>query len=170
MLCAYSRTRRVTHASIDLSDSVDAYATRNEDISASLLRNAHELGDRSHLLAHMVVVDTPMQLDTFRGDYEELAGLIQREWDGYFGERTHFRYDPRWLADFFGAGGGHELLLEYRNGEGALAAFIGVLLLVLGPAPTPGGPLNPHQLAYLFIGFGVLLVVVGTIARLLFLD
>jgi hypothetical protein len=53
---------------------------------------------------------------------------------------------------------------------GALAAFIGVLLLVLGPAPTPGGPLNPHQLAYLFIGFGVLLVVVGTIARLLFLD
>jgi hypothetical protein len=68
-----------------------------------------------------------MQLDTFRGDYEELAGLIQREWDGYFGERTHFRYDPRWLADFFGAGGGHELLLEYRNGEGALAAFIGAV-------------------------------------------
>jgi hypothetical protein len=38
------------------------------------------------------------------------------------------------------------------------------------PPPTPGVPLNPHQLAYLFIGFGVLLVVVGTIARLLFLD
>lgn len=47
---------------------------------------------------------------------------------------------------------------------GAIAAFLGILLLVLGPSPTPGVPLNPHQLAYLFLGFGVLLIV-GVIAR-----
>jgi hypothetical protein len=47
---------------------------------------------------------------------------------------------------------------------GALAAFIGALLLVLGPTATPGIPLNPHRLAYLFLGFGILLVVIGTLA------
>jgi hypothetical protein len=51
---------------------------------------------------------------------------------------------------------------------GALAAFIGLLLLVFGPTATPGVPLDPHRLAYLFIGFGVLLIVIGTIARWLF--
>jgi hypothetical protein len=51
---------------------------------------------------------------------------------------------------------------------GALAAFIGLLLLVFGPTATPGVPLDPHRLAYLFIGFGVLLIVIGTIARGLF--
>jgi hypothetical protein len=51
---------------------------------------------------------------------------------------------------------------------GALAAFIGLLLLVFGPSATPGVPLDPHRLAYLFIGFGILLILIGTIARWLF--
>jgi hypothetical protein len=48
---------------------------------------------------------------------------------------------------------------------GALGAFIGVLLLALGPASTPGIPLNPHRLAYLFLGFGIFLMAAGTLAR-----
>jgi hypothetical protein len=35
---------------------------------------------------------------------------------------------------------------------GAIATFIGVLLLVFGPSPTPGVPLNLHQMAYVFSG------------------
>jgi hypothetical protein len=51
---------------------------------------------------------------------------------------------------------------------GAIAVYIGVLLLLLGPAPTP--PLNPHRLAWLFIAIGLFLFVAGTVARRLFLD
>jgi hypothetical protein len=40
-------------------------------------------------------------------------------------------------------------------------------LLVLGPSPAPGVPLSPHQMAYLFLGFGVFLIAVGAIARCL---
>jgi uncharacterized RDD family membrane protein YckC len=53
---------------------------------------------------------------------------------------------------------------------GALAAFIGVLLLAFGPAATSGISLDPHRLAYLFLGFGVLLLAAGTLARWLFPD
>jgi hypothetical protein len=52
---------------------------------------------------------------------------------------------------------------------GALAVFIGILLLFFGPSATPGVPLNPHGLAYLFIGLGIFLVVVGTVARIILL-
>ena len=51
---------------------------------------------------------------------------------------------------------------------GAIAVFIGVLLLLLGPAPTP--PLDPHKLAWLFVGIGLFLVIAGTVARWLLLD
>lgn len=53
---------------------------------------------------------------------------------------------------------------------GLLAVFIGVLLLIFGPGPAPGSPLNLHQMASIFIIIGASLVVVGTIARWLFLD
>jgi hypothetical protein len=53
---------------------------------------------------------------------------------------------------------------------GGIATLMGVLLLVFGPSATPGGPLNPHQMAYVFIGLGIFLVVVGTIARMALLD
>jgi hypothetical protein len=53
---------------------------------------------------------------------------------------------------------------------GALAAFIGVLLLLFGPSATPRVPLNPHQMAYVFIGLGIFLVLVGTVARMILLD
>jgi hypothetical protein len=53
---------------------------------------------------------------------------------------------------------------------GALAVFIGVLLRFFGPSATPGIPLNPHQMAYVFIGLGIFLVLVGTIARMILLD
>ena len=47
---------------------------------------------------------------------------------------------------------------------GAISVYIGVLLLLLGPAPSP--PLNPHRLAWLFVGIGLFLIVAGTVARL----
>lgn len=53
---------------------------------------------------------------------------------------------------------------------GAIATFVGTLLLVLGPAPTPGVPLNPHQMAYVFLRMGILLLLVGVLARLFFSD
>jgi hypothetical protein len=53
---------------------------------------------------------------------------------------------------------------------GFIAVFIGVLLLVFGPSPAPGIPLDPHKLDYLFIGIGLFLLVVGAIARWLLLD
>ena len=51
---------------------------------------------------------------------------------------------------------------------GAIAIFIGILLLVFGPSPTPGAPLNPHQMAYAFLGAGIFLLFVGFLARVLF--
>jgi hypothetical protein len=48
---------------------------------------------------------------------------------------------------------------------GAIAVFIGVLLLLFGPGSTPGIPLNPHGLAWLFVGIGLFLVIAGTVAR-----
>lgn len=53
---------------------------------------------------------------------------------------------------------------------GFIAVFIGVLLLLLGPSPTPGIPLDPHKLDYLFIGIGLFLLIAGTIARWLLPD
>jgi hypothetical protein len=52
---------------------------------------------------------------------------------------------------------------------GALAIFIGVLLLVFGPGPSPGSPLNLHQMARIFVGIGAFCLAVGTLARWLFL-
>jgi len=51
---------------------------------------------------------------------------------------------------------------------GAIATFIGILLLVFGPSSTPGVPLNPHQMAYAFLGVGIFLLFVGFLARMLF--
>jgi hypothetical protein len=53
---------------------------------------------------------------------------------------------------------------------GILAVFLGVLLLVFGPGPSPGSPLNLLQMARIFIVIGASLVAVGTIARWLFLE
>jgi hypothetical protein len=53
---------------------------------------------------------------------------------------------------------------------GGIAVLIGVLLLYSLPAATPGSPLDGHQMARVFIGFGIFLVAAGTIARWLFLD
>ena len=53
---------------------------------------------------------------------------------------------------------------------GAVALLIGVLLLFFGPSQAPGSTLNPHQLDWLFIGFGVFLVAAGTVGRWLLLD
>jgi len=50
---------------------------------------------------------------------------------------------------------------------GAIATFIGFLLLVFGPSSTPGMPLNPHQMAYAFLGIGIFLLFVGFLARML---
>jgi len=44
------------------------------------------------------------------------------------------------------------------------------LLLVLGPAPTPGVPLNPHQMAWVILGMGLFLLLIGVLARLFFSD
>jgi hypothetical protein len=53
---------------------------------------------------------------------------------------------------------------------GGLAVLIGVLLFYSLPAAVPGSPLDGHQMARVFIGFGIFLVAAGTIARWLFLD
>jgi hypothetical protein len=66
-----------------------------------------------------------MRIDTFRGDFGELQRLIQREWDAYFGDKTHFRYTTEWLAAFFGPAG--DLALEHRDARGALTGFIGAV-------------------------------------------
>jgi hypothetical protein len=49
---------------------------------------------------------------------------------------------------------------------GAITAFIGILLLIFGPSPTPGSPVNPHQMAHVFLGMGIFLLVAGAFARL----
>ena len=48
---------------------------------------------------------------------------------------------------------------------GAIAAFIGVLLRIMGPDPVPGVPLNLRLLAYLFLGVGIFLLAVGLLVR-----
>jgi hypothetical protein len=48
---------------------------------------------------------------------------------------------------------------------GAIAAFIGVLLLVVTPPAPPGAPVNIHQMAMLFIAIGAFCVAAGTLAR-----
>ena len=48
---------------------------------------------------------------------------------------------------------------------GALATFIGILLLVFGPSPSPGSPLNPHQMAWIFIGIDIFLLAIGAVGR-----
>jgi hypothetical protein len=51
---------------------------------------------------------------------------------------------------------------------GAIATFIGILLLVFGPSSTPGVPLNPHQMGLAFLGIGMFLLLVGFFAYVLF--
>jgi hypothetical protein len=48
---------------------------------------------------------------------------------------------------------------------GGLAAFIGVLLLVGTPRAAPGVPVDVHQMALLFIAFGIFLAAAGSFAR-----
>jgi hypothetical protein len=50
---------------------------------------------------------------------------------------------------------------------GAIATFIGIMLRVFGPSSTSGVPLNPHQMAYAFLGIGIFLLFVGFLARML---
>jgi hypothetical protein len=67
-----------------------------------------------------------LRVDTFSGDFDELERLVETVWGAKYGHKTRFRYPARWLADFFGPPGARrELLLEYRDGTGALAAFVG---------------------------------------------
>jgi hypothetical protein len=51
---------------------------------------------------------------------------------------------------------------------GGLAIFIGVLLLVFLPPAAANAPINLHPMARLFIEIGSFLLVVGTLARVLF--
>lgn len=53
---------------------------------------------------------------------------------------------------------------------GQIAAFIGILLLVFGPSPSLGSPVNPHKLAWIFVGVGAFLLAIGIFARLFFRD
>lgn len=48
---------------------------------------------------------------------------------------------------------------------GGLAVFIGVLLLVFTPSVPPHPGLDIHQMARVFIGIGVFLLALGTLAR-----
>ena len=69
-----------------------------------------------------------MRFDTFNGDFEELARLIDSVWGGHFGTKTHFRYPPDWLAGFFdGSGTNRDLLIEHRDETGAITGFIGAV-------------------------------------------
>jgi len=69
-----------------------------------------------------------VNIDTFSGDFADLAELIRIEWDAHFGDKTHFRYPIDWLRGFFGAPGSDpDLLLEYRDREGDLTGFIGAV-------------------------------------------
>jgi hypothetical protein len=53
---------------------------------------------------------------------------------------------------------------------GGLAIFIGVVLFVFYPHVAADAPINLHQMAGLFIGIGILLLAIGTLARMFFLD
>ena len=53
---------------------------------------------------------------------------------------------------------------------GALAAFIGVLLLLATPAAPPGAPIDVHKIGMVFIAIGAFGVAVGTFARWYYLD
>jgi hypothetical protein len=53
---------------------------------------------------------------------------------------------------------------------GLIAMLLGFLLFVVLPKSVPGTPLDPHQMAKVFLGFGVFLLVGGTLARWWFLD
>jgi hypothetical protein len=52
---------------------------------------------------------------------------------------------------------------------GGIAVFLGVLLLFALPPVEPGSPVNLHSMADLFIGIGVGLIAVGTLARIFLL-
>jgi hypothetical protein len=53
---------------------------------------------------------------------------------------------------------------------GALAAFVGVLLLLAAPAAPPGAPIDVHKMAMVFIAIGSFAAAVGTFARWYYLD
>ena len=52
---------------------------------------------------------------------------------------------------------------------GAIAVFLGFLLLIFIPA-VPAAKPDIHQMAGVFIGIGILLIAVGTFSRWYFLD
>ncbi|MGA2905109.1 MAG: hypothetical protein ABSD98_14845 [Candidatus Korobacteraceae bacterium] len=52
---------------------------------------------------------------------------------------------------------------------GALAAGIGILLLIFLPAPPPGSPLDVHRIGYAFLVVGIFCIAAGTIGRWLWL-
>jgi hypothetical protein len=53
---------------------------------------------------------------------------------------------------------------------GGLAIFIGFLLYVFYPNVPADAAINLHQMAGLFIGIGAFVLVIGTVARIFFLD
>jgi hypothetical protein len=52
---------------------------------------------------------------------------------------------------------------------GALAAGIGILLLIFSPAPPPGSPIDVHRIGWAFLAVGIFGIVAGTIGRKLLL-
>lgn len=53
---------------------------------------------------------------------------------------------------------------------GGLAIFIGILLFVFYPNVPADAPINLHQMAMLFIGIGAFALVIGTVARIFFME
>jgi len=52
---------------------------------------------------------------------------------------------------------------------GALAAGIGIVLLIFLHAPPPGSPVDVHRIGWAFLAVGIFGMVAGTIGRKLFL-
>jgi hypothetical protein len=50
---------------------------------------------------------------------------------------------------------------------GGLAIFVGVMLLVFASVRTPGPGLDIHEMAKVFIGFGIFLLLAGTMGRVM---
>ena len=52
---------------------------------------------------------------------------------------------------------------------GAVAAGIGILLLIFLKAPPPGSPVDVHRIGWAFLVVGIFGIAAGTIGRKLFL-
>ena len=52
--------------------------------------------------------------------------------------------------------------------SGALSLWIGLLLLFLGPSPSPGDSNYLHKMAYEGMGTGIFLILIGILAQRIF--